>query len=279
MQMMRPTSKHKLNVRTSKLENAYEFLKKLSKKSLIVSFFSIMFVFLAIPLTTVLAEPSENTVAINLGGSDQNVIDIIILLTVLSIIPSLVIMTTAFTRIVIVLSFLRSAIGTQQAPPNQVLIGMALVLTLFVMSPTLNEINEVAYKPYTEEKITQEECLEKAQVPLKRFMLKQTKNSDLKLFMEMSETTLEEGKDSTELPLLVIIPSFVTSELKRAFLIGFLLFIPFLIIDMIVASTLMSMGMMMLPPSMISLPFKLLLFVLVDGWGLLFSSLVGSFNL
>ena len=279
MQMMRPTSKEKLNDRTSKLENAYEFLKKLSKKSLIVSFFSIMFVFLAVPLTNVLAEPSENSVAINLGGSDQNVIDIIILLTVLSLIPSLVIMTTAFTRIVIVLSFLRSAIGTQQAPPNQVLIGMALILTLFVMSPTLNEINEVAYQPYTEKKITQEECLEKAQVPIKQFMLKQTKNSDLKLFMEMSETTLEEGKDSTELPLLVIIPSFVTSELKRAFLIGFLLFIPFLIIDMIVASTLMSMGMMMLPPSMISLPFKLLLFVLVDGWGLLFSSLVSSFNL
>ena len=279
MQMMRPTSKEKLNDRTSKLENAYEFLKKLSKKSLIVSFFSIMFVFLAVPLTNVLAEPSENSVAINLGGSDQNVIDIIILLTVLSLIPSLVIMTTAFTRIVIVLSFLRSAIGTQQAPPNQVLIGMALILTLFVMSPTLNEINDVAYQPYTEKKITQEECLEKAQVPIKQFMLKQTKNSDLKLFMEMSETTLEEGKDSTELPLLVIIPSFVTSELKRAFLIGFLLFIPFLIIDMIVASTLMSMGMMMLPPSMISLPFKLLLFVLVDGWGLLFSSLVSSFNL
>ena len=279
MQMMRPTSKEKLNDRTSKLKNAYEFLKKLSKKSLIVSFFSIMFVFLAVPLTNVLAEPSENSVAINLGGSDQNVIDIIILLTVLSLIPSLVIMTTAFTRIVIVLSFLRSAIGTQQAPPNQVLIGMALILTLFVMSPTLNEINEVAYQPYTEKKITQEECLEKAQVPIKQFMLKQTKNSDLKLFMEMSETTLEEGKDSTELPLLVIIPSFVTSELKRAFLIGFLLFIPFLIIDMIVASTLMSMGMMMLPPSMISLPFKLLLFVLVDGWGLLFSSLVSSFNL
>ena len=279
MQMMRPTSKLKLNDRTSKLENAYEFLKKLSKKSLIVSFFSIMFVFLAVPLTNVLAEPSENSVAINLGGSDQNVIDIIILLTVLSLIPSLVIMTTAFTRIVIVLSFLRSAIGTQQAPPNQVLIGMALILTLFVMSPTLNEINEVAYQPYTEKKITQEECLQKAQVPIKQFMLKQTKNSDLKLFMEMSETTLEEGKDSTELPLLVIIPSFVTSELKRAFLIGFLLFIPFLIIDMIVASTLMSMGMMMLPPSMISLPFKLLLFVLVDGWGLLFSSLVSSFNL
>ena len=279
MQMMRPTSKEKLNDRTSKLENAYEFLKKLSKKSLIVSFFSIMFVFLAVPLTNVLAEPSENSVAINLGGSDQNVIDIIILLTVLSLIPSLVIMTTAFTRIVIVLSFLRSAIGTQQAPPNQVLIGMALILTLFVMSPTLNEINEVAYQPYTEKKITQEECLQKAQVPIKQFMLKQTKNSDLKLFMEMSETTLEEGKDSTELPLLVIIPSFVTSELKRAFLIGFLLFIPFLIIDMIVASTLMSMGMMMLPPSMISLPFKLLLFVLVDGWGLLFSSLVSSFNL
>ena len=279
MQMMRPTSKEKLNDRTSKLKNAYEFLKKLSKKSLIVSFFSIMFVFLAVPLTNVLAEPSENSVAINLGGSDQNVIDIIILLTVLSLIPSLVIMTTAFTRIVIVLSFLRSAIGTQQAPPNQVLIGMALILTLFVMSPTLNEINEVAYQPYTEKKITQEECLQKAQVPIKQFMLKQTKNSDLKLFMEMSETTLEEGKDSTELPLLVIIPSFVTSELKRAFLIGFLLFIPFLIIDMIVASTLMSMGMMMLPPSMISLPFKLLLFVLVDGWGLLFSSLVSSFNL
>ena len=267
------------SLKKNRLDLVYDYLKKLSKKTLKVSAICICLVLLLIPATSVFAETSDNSVSVNFGGSDDNLIDIIVLLTILALIPSLVIMATAFTRIIIVLSFLRSALGTQQSPPNQVLIGIALILTLFVMSPTLTAINSVAYEPYKAGEITQQEALEKAQVPLKEFMLKQTKTEDLNLFMKISDTKLEDGQKTTDLSLLVIIPSFITSELKRAFLIGFLLYIPFLIIDMIVASTLMSMGMMMLPPSMISLPFKLLLFVLVDGWGLLFSSLVSSFNL
>lgn len=267
------------SLKKNRLDLVYDYLKKLSKKTLIISAICICLVLLLIPATSVFAETSDNSVSVNFGGSDDNLIDIIVLLTILALIPSLVIMATAFTRIIIVLSFLRSALGTQQSPPNQVLIGIALILTLFVMSPTLTAINSVAYEPYKAGEITQQEALEKAQVPLKEFMLKQTKTEDLNLFMKISDTKLEDGQKTTDLSLLVIIPSFITSELKRAFLIGFLLYIPFLIIDMIVASTLMSMGMMMLPPSMISLPFKLLLFVLVDGWGLLFSSLVSSFNL
>ncbi len=215
----------------------------------------------------------------DINGSAAETVEILVLLTVITLLPSILIMMTAFTRIIIVLSFLKNALGLQQTPPNQVLIGIALFLTLFIMSPVINEINSEAYEPYKNEEITQKEFYEKASQPLKVWMLKQTGRSELKMFVDMAnneEIKNAEGVD--DLPLTVIIPSFVTSELKRAFIIGFLLFIPFLIIDMIVSSVLMSMGMMMLPPVMISMPFKILLFVVVDGWALLFKTLVTTFN-
>ncbi|MFA0815040.1 MAG: flagellar type III secretion system pore protein FliP [Anaerofustis sp.] len=208
------------------------------------------------------------------GGSDT--LEILFTLTLLMLLPSIVIMTSSFTRIVIVLSFLRNALGLQQTPPNQVLIGIALFLSLFIMYPVISQINTDAYEPYQAGQITQQQFLDTAAVPLKEFMLKQTKSSDLDMFVSLAN--IDHVDDVSTLPLYVVIPSFITSELKRAFTIGFLLYIPFTIIDMIVSSTLMSMGMIMLPPAMISLPFKLLLFVLVDGWALLFKTLIASFN-
>lgn len=220
---------------------------------------------------------SAASVNVNVNGKGVDTLQIIQMLTILALAPSILIMTTCFTRIIIVLSFLRNALGLQQTPPNQVLIGIALFLSLFIMSPVINDINTQAYQPYKEEKITQEQFIQKASVPLKEFMLKQTKKDDLNLFINLSKT--KDTKSVSDLPITVVIPAFMTSELKRAFIIGFLIFIPFLIIDMIVSSTLMSMGMIMLPPAMISLPFKLLLFVLVDGWGLLFKTLAAGFNM
>lgn len=215
----------------------------------------------------------------DINGNSVETLEIIMLLTVMSLLPSILIMMTSFTRIIIVLSFVKNALGLQQTPPNQVMIGIALFLTLFIMSPVIEEINVDAYQPYKNEEITQQEFFTKASEPIKVFMLKQTGNSELKMFMDMSrDEKLKSTENLQELPLTIIIPSFVTSELRRAFIIGFLLFIPFLIIDMIVSSILMSMGMIMLPPVMISLPFKLLLFVLVDGWALLFKTLVATFN-
>lgn len=215
----------------------------------------------------------------DINGNAAETVEILVLLTVVSLIPSILIMMTAFTRIIIVLSFLKNALGLQQTPPNQVLIGIALFLTLFVMSPVIEEINTQAYEPYKNEEITQEEFFEKASQPIKIWMLKQTGNSELKMFVDMSNNQeIKDAESVDELPLTLIIPSFITSELKRAFIIGFLLYIPFLIIDMIVSSVLMSMGMMMLPPVMISMPFKILLFVVVDGWSLLFKTLVTTFN-
>lgn len=215
----------------------------------------------------------------NLGILGANTLDIIISLTLIALIPSILIMTTCFTRIIIVLSCLRNAVGLQQTPPNQVLIGIALFLSLFIMTPVIGEINDVAYTPYKDGEITQIEALENGMGPLRNFMLKQTKKADLNFFLDISDSTRPESEDYSDVSTLVIIPAFMTSELKRAFLIGFLLYLPFLIIDMVVASTLMSMGMVMLPPTMISLPFKLMLFVLVDGWQLTFQSLVTGFNL
>lgn len=215
----------------------------------------------------------------DINGNSVETLEIIVLLTVMSLLPSILIMMTSFTRIIIVLSFLKNALGLQQTPPNQVMVGIALLLTLFIMSPVIDEINVDAYQPYKNEEITQQEFFTKASEPIKVFMLKQTGDSELKMFMDMSrDENVKSTKNLQELPLTIIIPSFVTSELKRAFIIGFLLFIPFLIIDMIVSSILMSMGMIMLPPVMISLPFKLLLFVLVDGWSLLFKTLISTFN-
>jgi flagellar biosynthetic protein FliP len=203
-------------------------------------------------------------------------IQILILLTILSLAPSILIMMTGFTRIIIVLSFVRNALGLQQMPPNQVMIGLSLFLTFFIMSPVVSEINENAYQPYVQSQITQNEAMERAAKPIRNFMLKQTYPKDLNMFLSLAEKPVPETYDEIETRL--IIPAFITSELKRAFQMGFFIFIPFIVIDMVVSSTLMAMGMMMLPPSMISLPFKVLLFVMVDGWGLTIKTLVSSFN-
>jgi flagellar biosynthetic protein FliP len=229
------------------------------------------------------AAPAIPLPTVNIGVGDANSpedisasLQIIFLLTVLSLAPSILIMMTSFTRIVVVLSFMRSALATQQAPPNQVVIGLALFLTVFVMAPTWSQINRDALEPYMEAKITQEEAFTKAMAPMREFMFKQTREADLALFVKLSN--LEQPKTRADVPSFVLIPAFVISELKTAFQIGLILFIPFVVIDMIVASSLMSMGMLMLPPMMISLPFKLLLFVMVDGWNLLVRSLVMSFR-
>ncbi|MCI9022839.1 MAG: flagellar type III secretion system pore protein FliP [Dorea sp.] len=213
---------------------------------------------------------------INVNGNQVPTLDILLMLTIISLLPSLLVMVSSFARTVIILSFLRNAMGVQQTPPNMVLIGIAIFLTLFIMDPVIKEINTEAYTPYKNQEITQEEAIERAQLPLKRFMLRNTENGSLNLFVEMSGTEAVENVE--DLPMTVVIPSFMTSELKKGFTAGFLLYIPFLLIDIVVSSTLMSMGMMMLPPAMISLPFKLLLFVTVNGWELLFSTIVNSFN-
>lgn len=215
----------------------------------------------------------------DINGNAAETVEILVLLTVLTLLPSILIMMTAFTRIIIVLSFLKNALGLQQTPPNQVLIGIALFLTLFIMSPVIDEINTEAYEPYKNEEISQEEFYERASQPLKVWMLKQTGKNELKMFVDMAHNEeISNAEGIEDVPITIVIPSFITSELKRAFIIGFLLYIPFLIIDMIVSSVLMSMGMMMLPPVMISMPFKILLFVVVDGWSLLFKTLVTTFN-
>ncbi|MDD4781784.1 MAG: flagellar type III secretion system pore protein FliP [Tissierellia bacterium] len=215
----------------------------------------------------------------DINGNSVETLEILFLLTIITLLPSLLIMMSSFTRIIIVLSFVKNALGLQQTPPNQVLIGIAIFLTLFTMSPVLEEINTVAYEPYKNEEISQEVFLDTASIPIKTWMLKQTGSDELQMFLDMSrDEAYKETENIDELPLTIIIPSFITSELKRAFIIGFLLYIPFLIIDMIVSSVLMSMGMMMLPPVMISMPFKILLFVVVDGWSLLFKTLIATFN-
>jgi flagellar biosynthetic protein FliP len=199
----------------------------------------------------------------------------LLFLTSLTFLPAILLMMTAFTRIVIVLSMLRQALGTMQAPPNQVIVGLSLFLTLFVMSPVLDKIWVDAYQPYSEDKISFNEAVDRGSKPLKQFMMRQTRQKDLALFIELSNSVKPRGPDDVSLKVLV--PAYVTSELKTAFQIAFLVFIPFLIIDMVVASVLMAMGMMMVSPVVISLPFKIMLFVLVDGWTLLVTSLVQSF--
>ena len=233
---------------------------------------------------TSVGTPGSSVLQEVIGVDASQPLEIIILLTLIALAPSLLIMMTCFMRIVIVLGFLRSAMQTQNTPPNMVLTGIALFLTIFIMAPVFAEINDTAYQPYVNEKITTQEALETASVPLKRFMLKQTSNDDLEFFIKLSKTEIPEGTEltdeykQTELPLSTIIPSFIISELKRAFQMGFMIFLPFLIIDIVVGSTLMSMGMMMLPPAMISMPFKILVFVLADGWNLMIGSLVSSYN-
>lgn len=202
-------------------------------------------------------------------------IQTLLLITSLTFIPALVLMTTSFTRIIIVLSLLRHALGTQSSPPAQVLVGLSLFLTFFIMSPVLDKIYTDAYIPFSQNQISFFEAVDRGSVPLRGFMLKQTRESDLELFTRISKT--QRPQSAQDIPMRVLIPAFVTSELKTAFQIGFVIYIPFLIIDMVVASVLMSMGMMMMSPVMISLPFKLMLFVLVDGWHLMMGSLVMSF--
>ncbi len=238
-------------------------------------------------VTTVPYETAETDTASDDKGllslldvNDSNdTLDLVLLITILSLAPSILILMTSFTRIIIVLSLLRNAMGVQQTPPNQVLIGLALFLSLFVMAPVITQINDVAYKPYKAGEMTTIEASKAAAVPLKEFMLKQTGNESLQLFLDISGEKMPTENISENLGLEVVAPAFIISELKKAFTIGFLLFIPFLIIDIVVSSTLMSMGMIMLPPAMISLPFKILLFILVDGWQLLVGALVKGFNM
>ncbi len=206
----------------------------------------------------------------------SNAIQILLLITVLALAPSFIIMTTSFTRIIIVLALLRQALGTQQMPPNQILVGVALFATLFIMMPVIKNINTNAFIPYTEHKINLTEGLKRAAVPLKKFMLRQTREKDIALFVRAAK--MKRPNNPAALPLDIIVPSFIISELKTGFEIGFIIYLPFLIIDIVVASILMSMGMLMLPPVMISLPFKLLLFVLADGWNLIMGSLLYSFH-
>jgi flagellar biosynthetic protein FliP len=227
------------------------------------------------------AAPLTLTATPGAGGSTQYSVPVqtLLVLTALGFLPALLLLTTSFTRIVIVLSLLRMALGTQTAPPNQVIIGLSLFLTFFVMGPTFDRIYDQAYLPYTQQKLSFEQAADAAATPMKDFMLKHTRANDLDLFVRMArlEKTAAVAKPA-ELPIRVVIPAFATSELKTAFQIGFMVFIPFLVIDMVVASVLMSMGMMMLSPVLVSLPFKLMLFVLADGWNLLIGSLVASFS-
>lgn len=218
------------------------------------------------------------------GGDDiMGALDVLIIFTLIALLPSIVLMMTSFTRIIIIFSFMRNALGTQQSPPNVVLTGLAIFLTLFIMQPTLTEIKEQAYDPYKEGTLTQQQAIDVGTVSLKKFMLQQTSVEALNLYINISKTEIqpvtagESQETLLKLPLTVIVPAFVTSELEHAFLIGFFLFLPFLIIDIVVSSVLMSMGMVMLPPAMISLPFKILMFVMVNGWSLLTSTIVRGF--
>ncbi|MBW1680301.1 MAG: flagellar type III secretion system pore protein FliP [Deltaproteobacteria bacterium] len=209
-------------------------------------------------------------------GQVSVLLQILFLLTVLSLAPAIVVMMTSFTRLAVVFSLVRHALGTQQMPPNQILVGLALLLTFFLMSPVYDQINKEALQPYLAEEISQDQAIERALQPIRKFMFRQTRQKDIALFMKVSGKDRPRNPD--DIPTLVLIPSFVISELKTAFQIGFMIYIPFLVIDMVVASVLLSMGMMMLPPFMISLPFKLMLFVLIDGWNLLVGSMVRSFG-
>ena len=215
---------------------------------------------------------------ININGEGVQTLDILLLTTLITLLPSIIVMMTSFTRYIIAFSFLRSALGLQQNPPNMVLVGIAVFLTLFTMSPVISDIQTTAYEPYVADEISQDEFIARAEMPLKEFMLQQTEQSSLGLFCGLANIQTPSAEAAMNLPMSIVIPSFMTSELKRAFIIGFCLYIPFVLIDIIVASTLMSMGMIMLPPSMISMPFKLLLFITLNGWELLFSTLVQGFR-
>ncbi len=279
-----PHSSLKIKEETSKKINKNRFsiiLQSISRfyglNLMLRSIFLLSILCIGIPLYAQSPIPGIN-ISIDSASSPQQVsttLQIVFLLTVLTMAPAILIMTTSFTRFVIVLSFLRQAIGTPTAPSNQIVIGLALFLSLFVMMPIWEEVNTTALDPYLEEAISQEEFMSRAALPIKRFMGNFTREKDLALFIRIAK--IERPKNIDEVPIWVMIPAFVISELKAAFQIGFLLYVPFLVIDMVVASILMAMGMMMMPPVMISLPFKLMLFVLVDGWHLILGSMVKSF--
>lgn len=240
----------------------------------------ITFILVMLVLTGIQTGQAAPYIDIEIGQSEEpesfvDSINILILLTLLTLVPSFMVMVTSFTRIIVVLSFLRNALATQQTPPNQVLIGLAIFITIFIMAPVYGQVMDQAVDPYMAGELTQEEAMEIGSQPIKEFMLKQTREKDLALFVSMSPDDLPE--DRMDVKLTALIPAFIISELKTAFIIGFLLYIPFIVIDLVVASILMSMGMFMLPPATISLPFKLLLFILVDGWHLLVKSLVEGF--
>jgi flagellar biosynthesis protein FliP len=240
---------------------------------------AVLLLFLLFPVSVFAAGLPTITVGIGEAtdpGEVSTALQILVVLTILSVAPAILLMTTGFTRIVIVLSFVRQAMGTQSAPSNQIVIGLSLFLTFFIMAPVFNQINEQALRPYLDQKISQEEALEQALQPMRQFMFSQVGEKDLQLLVDISKSPQPENQ--ADISMLTLIPAFMLSELKRAFQMGFLLFVPFLMVDMIVASILMSMGMMMLPPIIVSLPFKILLFVLVDGWSLVIGSLVQSFG-
>jgi len=264
----------------SNSRHTHNTMRQLAHTTLRILKYLLPMLLLGVPMLAVAADPAglqAFTSTPTPGGGQAYTLSLqtLLLLTALSFLPAALLMMTSFTRIIIVLSLLRQALGTQSAPPNQVMVGLALFLTLFVMGPVFDKIYTDAYQPLSENKITMTQALDRGVAPLKTFMLKQTRQADLALFVKLSNGPALQGPE--DVPLRVLIPAFITSELKTAFQIGFAIFIPFLIIDMVVASVLMSMGMMMVSPAIVALPFKLMLFVLVDGWQLLLGSLAQSF--
>ncbi len=265
---MKDNTKHKTNSLFSKTINK-------------LSGFIFCALFILNSNSTVFASQAQNPlVDINFNGNNMTghtdpTLQLLFLITIIALAPTILLMMTCFTRLIICFHFIRSAIGTQQMPPNQILIGLALFLTFFIMGPTFSTINETALKPYSEGQLTTGEAMETAMIPIREFMFRQVENDDLKLFTSLDGNTYETQED---IPNRVLIPAFLLGEITKGFIFGFIVFIPFLAIDMIVASVLMAMGMMMLPPAMISLPFKIMFFVLVDGWGLLIGNMVTSFR-
>ncbi|WP_242870080.1 flagellar type III secretion system pore protein FliP [Tindallia californiensis] len=274
--------KTKRVIRISKLYSFYSNkAPKIGKLFLFLIPFFFMLIALLEPVRVEAAQIPIPGLELNFNEADSPedvavTVQILLLLTVLSLAPAILIMLTSFTRIVIVLGFIRRALATQTTPPNQVIIGLALFLTLFTMRNVVADINQNAFQPYLNEEINQIEAFENAMEPIREFMFRQTRQQDLAMFMEIADESPSEDLDT--ISNTVLIPAFIISELKTAFQMGFVLFIPFIVLDMVIASTLLSMGMMMLPPAMISLPFKLLLFIMVDGWNIIIRSLVGSFN-
>lgn len=255
---------------------------KNKKKIILLIVFAILCINIsAVKLQATEANPGSGPLSIdfNISAGDNgdvvSSLQILFILTIIALAPSIILMTTSFTRIIVVLHFLRSALGTQQTPPNQVLIGLTLFITFFIMSPVLAQVNQESLQPFQAGQISQQEAIEKGIKPLADFMKKQVQDKDVRLFMDIASIDYVETVE--DIPLEVLIPAFLLSELRIAFIIGFMIYIPFIVIDMVIASTLMSMGMMMLPPVMISLPFKLLLFVAADGWTLIIGELVRSF--